>query len=354
MSNLETGTGTSRVMFLNSGDATQNLNAENLTTDYLFIPEEQIVVPEHHNIIMSLYHCAIPHSFYNFRFNRNCRLDYSATAYNTTAAADSGFIELKEGTYNAQSLMTQITTKINLVAGGTLSMTFNRDTLKYDWNWVGAGAGSQRLTLRLANGANADVNFKNEIGFNKNKWIGGVEYDVYFENDGANFRCGYSTNAASTQLFTTGTTTTLWDGYNTANTINYFSAVDVMASIRSLYVRTNLTTNSILDSSIGGGYSSILARIPIDVSSSDVITVSPSDGSVHKLLLKVKYITSFSVRLTDQKNRLVDLNGLDWDISVQFDFEETPDLKPPPKDKRLKVQDHQYKRFKDTKKEKKK
>ena len=117
------------------------------------------------------------------------------------------------------------------------------------------------------------------------------------------------------------------------------------AAIRSLYLRTNLTTSSILDSAVGGGFSSILARIPIDVGSGGIITISPTDGAVHKLMIKVREITIIGVRLTDQKNRIIDLNGLDWDVSLQFDFIENPELKVPI-DKRLEVELKKYDKFK--------
>ena len=117
------------------------------------------------------------------------------------------------------------------------------------------------------------------------------------------------------------------------------------AAIRSLYIRTNLSTSSILDSSVGGGYSSILARVPIDVDSGGVITISPSDGSVHKLIIKVREITIIGVRLTDQRNRVIDLNGLDWDVSFQFDFIENPELKIP-MDKRMEIDLKKYEKFK--------
>ena len=116
------------------------------------------------------------------------------------------------------------------------------------------------------------------------------------------------------------------------------------AAIRSLYIRTNLSTSSILDSSVGGGYSSILARVPIDVGSGGIITISPSDGSVHKLIIKVREITIIGVRLTDQRNRLIDLNGLDWDVSFQFDFIENPELKVPI-DKRLEIELKKYEKL---------
>ena len=345
MSNIETGTGASRVLFINSQDTQLQTTNPILTTDYLFIPDEAITVPPHHTILMSLHHTSIPFSFYNFQRGRNVRLDFTTSAYNTTAGADTGFIELTAGNYNARSLMDAIVSKINTATGGTLAMVYDRDTLKYNWRWTGSGAGNQRLTLRIANGANAEFNFKDEIGFNKNVFVEGIAYDVYFENNGVNFRCGFSDNAASTQLFTT-TSADFWGGDNTAGTQSYFSVVDVNAAIRSLYVRTNLTQHSILDSAVGGGFSSILARIPIDVNSGGIITISPSDGSVHKLILKVKEITAIGVRLTDQKNRLINLNGLDWDISLQFDFIEKVDLKIP-KDKRLEIHERLYKEWKD-------
>ena len=103
-----------------------------------------------------------------------------------------------------------------------------------------------------------------------------------------------------------------------------------------------------LDSAIGGGFSTILARVPIDVDSGGVITVSPSDGSVHKLLIKAREITSFEIQLTDQRNRVIDLNGLDWDLSLQFDFIETPNIKVPT-DKRLLVEQAQYAKYQELK-----
>ena len=73
--NGETQTDASRVMFINSGD-TQNLNADkSITTDYVFVPDESVIVPLHHTILLSLHHTQIPFSFYNFQFGRNTKLD---------------------------------------------------------------------------------------------------------------------------------------------------------------------------------------------------------------------------------------------------------------------------------------
>jgi len=188
------------------------------------------------------------------------------------------------------------------------------------------------------------------MGFNDNKfYLGNSSVNVYFENDGAGrLECGYSTDLADTPYYilATGADDAYWTGIgNQGETENIFSVVDMNAAIRSLYIRTNLTTSSVLDSSVGGGFSSILARVPIEVNSGGIITISPSDGSVHKLIIKVREITIIGVRLTDQRNRLIDLNGLDWDVSFQFDFIENPELKVP-MDKRLEIELRKYEKFK--------
>ena len=49
--------------------------------------------------------------------------------------------------------------------------------------------------------------------------------------------------------------------------------VDMTNSIRSLFFRTNLSTTSILDSHIGGGFSNILTRVPINADPGGIITI---------------------------------------------------------------------------------
>tara|TARA_R110001592_G_scaffold38567_2_gene127081 strand:+ start:3479 stop:4561 length:1083 start_codon:yes stop_codon:yes gene_type:complete len=351
MANVETGTGASRVMFINSADATQHANNNFLTTDYIFIPDESIVVPPHHNILMSIHHVQIPYSFYNFQEGRNNRLDYGLTASGVTSNATTGTITIPEGNYNAATLMRKIGQLISAEANvGTLTIRFNRDTLKYEWNWVPL-VNFERLTLRISSGTNALTNFRDEIGFNDNKFYQGSGiYDVFFDNNlGGVLNCGFSiSGGASTNYYVLGAaaSTTYWTGEGNQGgvTANIFSVVDMNAAIRSLYIRTNLTTSSVLDSAVGGGFSSILGRVPIDVGSGGVITISPTDGAVHKLYIKVREITIIGIRLTDQRNRLIDLQGLDWDISLQFDFIENPELKVPI-DKRTAVEVAKYENF---------
>jgi len=104
---------------------------------------------------------------------------------------------------------------------------------------------------------------------------------------------------------------------------------DLTNSVRSLFMRTNLSTTSILDSHIGGGFSNILTRVPIKANPGEVINIDPVNGDVHKLLLKLKAITNISIRLTNQKNETIDLNGLDFDVSLKLEFIEDTILKEP-------------------------
>ena len=345
----ETETDASRIMFINSADTTLQ-GTRGFTTDYTFTPDEGIVVPPHHAILLSLHHTQIPYSFYNFQNNRNNKLDFSLTAagvLGSTAVAQYT-ITLPEANYNAASLLAKIKELLEAHAnwgGGTINIRFNRDTLKYEWNYRSFGFIDSRLTLRIATGNNADTNCRNEIGFNDNKFIAAdATQDIWFEDNGITQLAGNSDAIGTNNtLFTGANQNSYWDGGD--GTENRFSVIDVLSSIRSLYIRTNLTTSSVLDSSVGGGFSSILARVPIEVGSGGIITISPSDGSIHKLLLKIREISVISVRLTDQKNRVIDLNGLDWDLSLQFDFIEVKELKVP-KDKRLEIEERKYQAWK--------
>jgi hypothetical protein len=95
-------------------------------------------------------------------------------------------------------------------------------------------------------------------------------------------------------------------------------------------MRTNLSTTSILDSHIGGGFSNILTRVPINGEPGQIINIQPVNGDVHKLLLKIKTITNISIRLTNQKNETINLNGLDFDVSLKLEFIEDKVLAEPP------------------------
>tara|TARA_R100001509_G_scaffold91182_2_gene52527 strand:+ start:1385 stop:2710 length:1326 start_codon:yes stop_codon:yes gene_type:complete len=394
--NHETNTGASRILFLSSADGVNLSGDPSLTTDFSFQLEQPILVPHHHAILMSLHRTSIPHTFYNFRRFRNC--DVNVELLNSDNGSISKLdIQLEQANYNALDIVDILTTQINSwLSGATKTqlgtitnpitgvnlnllfyMRYNRSELKFEWilsrgtnNNFGGMVGHYFLVFRWKSGANGTDNtntsIMNEVGFIPKKWIDNTTYDFYCnlslvsngdpsndvyrwgatDENGNNFTLKskeasdfpgttYKDLTWSGNILSTSPTS-LPDGTTLpANTLkSVFSAVDVNYHIRSLYIKTNLTQHSVLNSKHGGRYSSILARLPNDVSSGETLEVFPRDGIQHKLYLKVREIDKIFIRLTDVNNRLMDLNGLDWNLSLQFDFIEIPEVQHKPPDLR--------------------
>tara|TARA_R100000149_G_C5867143_1_gene131705 strand:- start:243 stop:1379 length:1137 start_codon:yes stop_codon:yes gene_type:complete len=338
MANIETSTDASRVIYLDSADATTNLSGvssagkSKKTTDVQFQLEEPIVVPPHHTILLSLHSCAIPYSFYNFQTGRNTTLTISFCDTNTldTNETTDRQLVLTQANYNIQTLLDEIKTFVDIYAVsdagdsvGDFIAEFNPDTLKCEWRYNGG----KRLRFKFRD--DQTTNFKEEIGFTENCFVqpeiaGG--YNFWMETHSSVPKIGYDDGTTFTSMnagIPTATSTPLADPQQ------FFSVVDVNFHVRSLYLRSNITQHSVLDSSIGSRFSNILARIPINSVSGGELVISPSDGAVHTLMLKVREITFINIRLTDKDNKLIDLNGLDFTIALQFDFIETPEVKVP-------------------------
>jgi len=336
----ETETSASRVLYINSKDATVFFN--NNQSDFNFTLQEPIVVPEHHSMLMSVFSAEIPYSFYNFRVGVNCRLDYAVTAFNTPADYDAnGFLDLTpvaaqtllipEGNYNAVELAKTISDGV--VAAGPinpLECKFDPVKLKFSFRCIIANI---RVTLAMKNGAATGEDMNEELGFD----LINVDGDPFVELNagGTEWFNGFSnpTLGGGGAPVAGAGTDTIRDG-PFLTTPAYFlyadDVVDVTNSIRSLFLRTNLSTTSVLDSHIGGGFSNILTRVPINAEPGGIIKIEPTNGDVHKLLLKVKSITDISITLTNQKNQVINLNGLTFDISLKLEFIADKELQPEP------------------------
>tara|TARA_S200002703_G_scaffold140581_1_gene131911 strand:+ start:1876 stop:3012 length:1137 start_codon:yes stop_codon:yes gene_type:complete len=347
----ETETAASRVIYINSKDATSIIGDNR--SDFDFTLDEPIVVPPHHNILLSVYSAEIPYSFYNFRNGVNTKLDYAITAFNNPAtynaqgkldltAAGHFTLTIPEGNYNAIELALLLT---NGITG--LECLYDSNKLKFSFRCVNAGF---RITLALRNGEDTGTpdfpgeDMNEELGFDWFNILGDpfVERDLaglqpffygYTNPNPAGAGPGIDNNRQGPFLATPA----------------YFlygdDVADLTNSVRSLFMRTNLSTTSVLDSNIGGGFSNILSRVPINAEPGGVINVEPVNGDVHKLLLKLKTITNIAIRLTNQKNETIDLNGLDFDISLKLEFIEDRELKEPPNVRQVLYQQSQ--KFKD-------
>ena len=332
----ETGTAASRVIYVNSKDATAIMGDNR--SDFDFTLEEPIVVPNHHNILLSVYSAEIPYSFYNFRNGVNCKLDYAITGYNTPAAYDAAgkltmgvlplgqTLTIPEGNYNAIELALLLS---NGISG--LECLYDANKLKFSFRCLNKGS---RITLALRNGQDTGTpdapgeDMNEELGFDWFNILG----DPFVEMDPAGLTPNY-------YGYTNANPGVVGPGIDNNRAGPFFvkpafylysdDAADLTNSVRSLFMRTNLSTTSVLDSHIGGGFSNILTRVPIKAEPGQVINIDPINGNVHKLLLKIKVITNISIRLTNQKNETIDLNGLDFDVSLKLEFVEDHELKEP-------------------------
>ena len=336
----ETETNASRVIYINSKDATSLLGDSR--SDFNFVLEEPIVIPDHHNILLSVYSAEIPYSFYNFRVGINCRLDYAITAFGAQASYDANgkfqmggaplgqTLLIPEGNYNAVELAKLIRDGV----GGGLEVLYDSNKLKFSFRCTTKG---NRITLALRNGLETGTperpgeDMNEELGFDWFNILG----DPFVELNGANQSFyGYTnatTDAFGNPIAGAGTDNNVEGPFTTSPEYFLYSddVADLTNSVRSLFLRTNLSTTSVLDSHIGGGFSNILTRVPIKVEPGQVINIDPVNGDVHKLLLKLKAITNISIRLTNQKNETINLNGLDFDISLKLEFIEDKVLRQP-------------------------
>lgn len=307
----------SKILYIDSRDASQYLATDlssgyDLTSYFKYRLTEKIEVPDNQVIFISLNSTTIPYSFYNIRENVNDKIDIeimekvSAVAF---SGASTKTITIPSGNYSSitlgKFLEDELTsTLFNSGNDGVdysfvSSVDYDSDSQKYIFTFTPTGADAGK-TLRIrylfgggafSPGSHANV----EIGFRAEENL------EYISNTGS---------------FASGLTF-----YQSAN------VVDINGSIHGVYIRTNLTSNSTLDSQ-NGTFSNILARIPIKVQSGGIIFREPNN-SVHKALTQHKNISEITIRLTDERNRLLNLNGLHFQLAVQFDFDYLENVIPP-------------------------
>jgi hypothetical protein len=337
----ETETPASRVLYINSDNATTTYN--NRDTDFEFVLEEPIVVPTHHAILASVYSAEIPYSFYNFEVGRNTLLDYQISGFgnpanyvnvsgrdtfNFTPAGGCYRFLVPPGNYTVYQLANVLKAGILTAPGGVPALDIKYDSISQKFNFICIVKGT-RVTLGLQNGLFSGLDgddINEEIGFDLNN----IQGDPFVEQAlGGVFP--YNNGFTIPPLVVPGIGTDINNGPFAPPTFLVADDVaDMNSAIRSLFIRTNLSSQSVLDSFIGGGFSNIFCRVPLNDEPGGTLRIEPRNGDIHKLLLKTKTITSVSITLTNQRNRIIDLNGLNFDISIKLDFVAVRDLPPPP------------------------
>ena len=296
--NLDTNTPASVVIHLDSRFASNYLqkvtdssgDSRDLTTNYIYNLREALEISDSMVCLVSLHSATITYSFYNVRADINdtltVRVVYNSVTYNND-------ITLDQGNYNVSNLLTELVNEVN--------------TLQYD----GANTIANRVTI--AKGTQFDYNRRL------------MKFSFYYTTTDAlftelSFIFTSSQNNAGNILgfYDDGTVYTLTRNGGSTNNLKSSKVIDMNDQIHGLYVRQNLVSKGTLDNATGI-FSNILSRIPITTNAGGVIFFSPQDGT-HKSMVDLKNIQSIGVKLTDDTNRAIDLNGGHWQISIQVDY----------------------------------
>lgn len=270
---IDTNTDSSKIIHLNTADADIYLQS-GLTTYCQFNLDTPIEVDEQHSALISLNSAIIPYSMYNIRNGVNNEIGYRFIADNFGEV-----IQIPQGNYTITTLATTITGLLNAVGSlsGTYTMSFDRTTMKY--------------TLSSS--------------------VTEIYLDFGLTNKSIHIEMGYGPEDRSNSI--------------TSNGVISPNVVDVNGSIHSLFIRTNLTSKSSIDSQTKS-FSTILGKIPIDNNFGSVLFFNPRDNT-QKILLDTHLINIITIRITDEFNRNIDLNGLHMNLSILIDIVNKKDFK---------------------------
>jgi hypothetical protein len=293
----------SKVIHLDSKFGTTFLqtgtDGKRLTTNYIYNLTEPLVVPDNQKILISLYSATIPYSFYNLRTGVNDRFYIS---YKTDGDFIDCYFDLTGGNYNAFELIDEFVERIetngavkrlsdnsvDLTIGSTTTWTwaYDRKTLKYS---VFYRVDDGDITAIRFNFNNSNQTIANMFGFYDGDVVDNISKDE-------------------------------------ANPTISTKCIDMNDAIHGLYVRQNIATKGSMDNE-NGTFSNILARIPITTNAGGVIFHKPNEATHHNLV-GTNAIDSIGCKLTDDRNRPIDLNGLDWQMALLISFVENKTPKP--------------------------
>lgn len=263
---IDTNTDSSKIIHLNTADADTYLQS-GLTTYCQFNLDTPIEIDKQHSALISLNSAIIPYSMYNIRNGINNELSFRYLSDNS-----SEIIQIPEGNYTITTLATIITTLLNALnsLSGTYTMSFNRTIMKY--------------TLSST--------------------VTEIYLDFFLSTKSIHIEMGYGSESRSSEI--------------TSNGVISPNVCDVNGSIHSLFIRTNLTSKSSIDSQTKS-FSTILGKIPIDNNFGSVLFFNPRDNT-QKILLDTHLINIITIRITDEFNRNVNLNGLNMNLSILIDI----------------------------------
>ena len=99
-----------------------------------------------------------------------------------------------------------------------------------------------------------------------------------------------------------------------ANQSTTSTGVVDLATIHSIFVKSNSSSNMVF--STRQGFSSTIQKVSVDVNSGGIIYLNQNDARQHTVLnSNIEFI---ELKLTDQNDRLIDFNAINYELSVGF------------------------------------
>ena len=273
-------TQTSRVLYINSRDAQKHTHTTHLT--YIF--KDAIHTRPGEGALVSLMSASVPYSFYNIRDGVNNVLSYEVThpVGGNMVAVGTGTVIIDPGNYTPAELGNAVKTVVNNDGHITINVVYVEMSQKYT---ISTADATKTITLQFGDGSDTDTTPSTEFGINGNAAV--------------------------------------------VNNLPFIStkAVDVNGSVHALFLRTDLPTNSVFESQSGGA-SDVLGKIEIDTTPGNIISHKP--WIAHESLIQTNHIKSLTIRLTDERNRLLNLNGRHFQVGILLKFVklQAPFLRP--------------------------
>ncbi len=301
---LQVNANPSKILYVDSRDANTylaqkevvdtegNTFTQDLTSYFQYQLTEKIEVPLNQRALISLNSATIPYSFYNFRVGINDKLTMEAQMSDGTT--NNGVLTIPAGNYTAYTLAELVEDFINTTMN-VGSFNFRID-IDYDTD-------RQKFKYTLSKNDDATANLLTTLQFT---FSTNPEQTPHIELGFPQFIDVNITLPASTG--------------GQQSTISVFSSnvIDINGSIHGVYVRTNLVSNGTLDTQ-SGTFSNILSRIPINVGAGGIIFSTPNNAT-HRSVVDIRSIDVLTIRLTDERNRILDLNGLHFQIAISIDY----------------------------------
>ena len=308
---LQSNAMSSKILYIDSRDASTFLAQKtkrnfdgtdivvDLTSYFQYTIKEKIEVPLNQRCLVSLNGATIPYSFYNIRSGIN-NLLFIRAVNNSDGAPEFDFREvlfqIPEGNYTAYTFAELIE---NVVNGTSIQDSLKGILFKFQMDYdTDLGMFKYTMTRRTEDIANNEIILS--FVFVNNVAVEGLTPHI--------------------EMGFTGKEDITWTLLTNGSAVSVYSqnVVDLNGSIHGVYVRTNLVSNGTLDTQ-SGTFSNILSRIPINVASGGIIFATPNNDT-HRSIVDIRSIDTITIRLTDERNRILDLNGLHFQIAISLDF----------------------------------